>query len=622
MGVDIGMYEFLEYFLNRPWLVIVIFFVYVFFYMLSLFMSGPKAGKNPFSISHIKPVGDLVTDQQVRDRVIKQRFKLSKVPEEIDDLIIGSGIGGIGLASLLSRSGHRCLVLEQHDQAGGCCHTFHEKGYEFDTGIHYIGKMFDGADNRVLVDMVTGGKIEYPKMTDCFDMVCLGDPAKCKKYKIMDNRKAYAEELIKAFPEEKAAIEKFMEILRESRSYFYGFFVLKFIPKWLASFLSSIGVMNLLFRPWAKYTAQSTKDVLDSLTNNPELKAVLAYSYGDYGVAPSKSPFGIQSALINHYMGGAYYVRGGPSEIAFQAIPIIEKAGGRVLVNALVKKIILSDKGRAVGVEVKTGDGTAQIFAKRIISDAGVRNTFTKLLPQEVALKSKLYPTIKDVGNSISYMSVFIGLDGSQEELGIEGHNLWCFTRSYEPHIQNTVRIPPTASVLCLYPFCQDPWSKRFPNKSTCLVITVARYEWFARWQDERLKHRSEEYEGLKNRMGRQIWNQLTMICPKLEGHDDYFEVGSPLSNKHYLGFQEGEIYGLDHTINKFRPKSAIHLRPKTDIPGLYLTGQDILVCGFSGALYGGMLCASSILNRNLYNDLDKVVKEVRAANKLGKKTT
>jgi len=29
------------------------------------------------------------------------------------------------------------LVLEQHDVAGGCTHTFEENGYEFDTGLHY-----------------------------------------------------------------------------------------------------------------------------------------------------------------------------------------------------------------------------------------------------------------------------------------------------------------------------------------------------------------------------------------------------------------------------------------------------------------------------------------------------
>ena len=35
---------------------------------------------------------------------------------------------------MLGRAGQKVLVLEQHDQAGGACHTFIDKGYEFDTG--------------------------------------------------------------------------------------------------------------------------------------------------------------------------------------------------------------------------------------------------------------------------------------------------------------------------------------------------------------------------------------------------------------------------------------------------------------------------------------------------------
>ena len=61
-------------------------------------------------------------------------FVASKVPENLDAIIIGSGVGGLGLAVLLAKVGKKVLVLEQHDRAGGCCHTFTEKGFEFDVG--------------------------------------------------------------------------------------------------------------------------------------------------------------------------------------------------------------------------------------------------------------------------------------------------------------------------------------------------------------------------------------------------------------------------------------------------------------------------------------------------------
>ena len=54
-----------------------------------------------------------------------------KVPSDLDAIVIGSGIGGLSAAALLSKVGQRVLVLEQHDVAGGCTHTFADKGQGF-----------------------------------------------------------------------------------------------------------------------------------------------------------------------------------------------------------------------------------------------------------------------------------------------------------------------------------------------------------------------------------------------------------------------------------------------------------------------------------------------------------
>ena len=71
------------------------------------------------------------------------------------------------------------------------------------------------------------------------------------------------------------------------------------------------------------------------------------------GTSPSKSSFMMHALLTNHYTYGAYYPRGGSSEIAFHMIPVIEKSGGRVLVRAKVSKILTDDSGRAIGEENK-----------------------------------------------------------------------------------------------------------------------------------------------------------------------------------------------------------------------------------------------------------------------------
>ena len=51
-------------------------------------------------------------------------------------------------------------------------------------------------------------------------------------------------------------------------------------------------------------------------------------------------------------------------------------------------------------------------------------------------------------------------------------------------------------------------------------------------------------------------------------------DIGSPVTNKHYIAQPHGEIYGLDHSRQRFDLEVDTRLRPETDVPGLYLTGQ------------------------------------------------
>ena len=67
------------------------------------------------------------------------------------------------------------------------------------------------------------------------------------------------------------------------------------------------------------------------------------------GAIPSQASFAMHGALINHYMYGASYPRGGASEIAYHIIPVIEKSGGKVLVRAPVSDILFDDNGKAKG---------------------------------------------------------------------------------------------------------------------------------------------------------------------------------------------------------------------------------------------------------------------------------
>ena len=281
------------------------------------------------------------------------------------------------------------------------------------------------------------------------------------------------------------------------------------------------------------------------------------------------------------------------------------------------------------GVRVRKGGEDYDICAPLIISSAGIFNTYGKLLPPSVKDTPEVKSVLSSVRHGHAAMSVFVGLDGTKEELGLKAQNYWAFTDSHlDEATKRFLDLPAEEAgvtdiplLFISFPSSKDPtWDQRFPGKTTCAIITLANYEWFQPWENERVMKRGQDYEEVKNRIAEKMWEQTCKLFPQIKDRRSYFDVGSPLTNNYYIASPRGEIYGLDHHISRFSAETASKLRPETSIPGLYLSGQDIMTAGFSGAMFGGVMTASKVLNRNCMIDLMKFTKEIRQLNKNNKK--
>jgi hypothetical protein len=58
----------------------------------------------------------------------------SECVENVDVIIIGSGLAGLSCGALLSSCGRKVLVLESHDTPGGAAHSWERKGFHFESG--------------------------------------------------------------------------------------------------------------------------------------------------------------------------------------------------------------------------------------------------------------------------------------------------------------------------------------------------------------------------------------------------------------------------------------------------------------------------------------------------------
>ncbi len=137
------------------------------------------------------------------------------------------------------------------------------------------------------------------------------------------------------------------------------------------------------------------------------------------GVPPKNASCMIDALFLHHSKRGVYYPKGGASEIPYHIIQVLEKHGGKVLVNAPVSSILVDGMQNVygefaplepkigspdhyifafsdcivfffvwLGVAVKTGGEDVEIRAPVIISNVGMFTTFKKLLPSRYSGKS------------------------------------------------------------------------------------------------------------------------------------------------------------------------------------------------------------------------------------------
>jgi all-trans-retinol 13,14-reductase len=502
--------------------------------------------------------------------------------ERFDAVVIGSGLGGLTVAALLSRlKKKRVLVLERHHTAGGFTHEFGRPGgFLWDVGLHYVGEVGPEDMPQKVFRLIGDGSLHWSRMPDPYERYIYPDFSVDMPYGVESQKAA----LKAKFPTESASIDAYYRDLKKV----LPFFGVRLAPRPVA------WMTTRLFRKRYALAMQTTEAYLAHRFSDPKLRAVVTSFWGDYGLPPKESSFAVHALLALHYSRGAYYPVGGGQSIFRSIKPVIEASGGEVRTNHEAIRIVV-EQGRAVGVEVRIRRrGTyefAHFKAPIIVSDAGARATFGRLL-KDVSEVADLRAAIEPLPEPPGCVSLYLGLTESPSRLGLQGENLWVFD-GYD----HDVVLGPQDGLLkgrphfayISFPSLKDPEAKAH----TVEILSMGNTASLASFADTQWRQRGPEYEAVKARAAEGLLALAERAVPGLGSLVKYQEVATPLSVEHFLGHPNGAIYGLPMTPERYRISG---LGPRTPVRGLYLTGADAGVFGIVGALMTGVSTCAHIL--------------------------
>lgn len=510
----------------------------------------------------------------------------SRILASPDTIIIGSGIGGLALASLLAQKrGERVLVLEANGLPGGCTHCHEVDGFEFNSGVDSVGDMDPTVGRglaRPMIDFVTGGKLQWARMPDVHEVCAFGD----EEFSWHSSSEANIDWVEREFPGQ-GDVRAYYALEERCEWWSWSWGLTKLFPQWVPE-----GMRDMLYRSaggaWRRYMQRSVDQVMRSeLGFSPKLAAVFSYMYGNYGKIPALAPFTLHALVSYHYRHGAFYPVGGPAQIAATIIPIVEAAGGQVAVSSRVERILV-EGNRAVGVRLANGE---EVRAKNIVSDASAWLTFTQLLDPEVSQRHGYARRFDSLAPSPAHLSLELGYD---EHIELPKHIIW--------HMPHGPGVPPydlaaadrlykidqvmgamPAYVIC--PSARDPvYRQRHGDRSTVEVLAEAGPDWVERYRSD-VTFRAELTQRAKARL-LEIAHQRV---PALRGKTPRVERFRAPIGCNPMAWR-GCSYGLEISGDRFL--SHTHwLRAKTTIDGLYLTGQDSFLPGFAGALMSSQFC-------------------------------
>ncbi|MBE9046695.1 NAD(P)/FAD-dependent oxidoreductase [Pleurocapsales cyanobacterium LEGE 10410] len=495
--------------------------------------------------------------------------------QEVDVVVIGSGVGGLCCAALLAKYGYRVTVCESHTIPGGAAHSFERNGYKFDSGPSlYSGLSSSPTNNplRQVLDIIEedlewanydvwgcrlpeGDFNAYVGADHFCDVLAelRGENAVAQWRKLQAEMQPLAE-AVDALPPLAMRFDLGAAISMG-----------QYLPK-------TLGHLPNILRMTGPFS-----NILDGVVTDQFIRNWLDLLCFLLSGLPASGTVGAEMAFMfaEWYKPGVQldYPLGGSGAIVDALVRGVTKRGGEIIYNAHVEQVLVEQK-RAVGVRLRNGQ---EIKAnKAVVSNASIWDTLS-LIPEGVLPKS----FVRERSNTPeceSFMHLHLGIDATGLE-DLECHyivvNDW----------DKGVTAPQNVVVMSI-PSVLDP-SLAPAGKHGIHVYTPGN-EPYKLWAG--MDRRSVAYQQQKQERAEIMWQGLERVIPDIRDRVELTLIGTPLTHKRYLRRHHGS-YGPAHRAGK-----ALFPGSTTPLSGLLCCGDSTFPgIGIPAVAASGAIAANTI---------------------------
>ena len=455
-----------------------------------------------------------------------------------DVIIIGSGLGGLVCANLLSKKGMKVLVLERQHQPGGCLQSYRRGGMMYDTGLHYVGGLAEGQPLHDIFKELDLLSLPWQKLdTNGFDRIMIGD----REYRFAEGYDNFLETLAKDFPEDRESLQRY------------------------------ILLMQCTDEVWMQQT--NAYEYLSSIISNPLLLSVLSGACLKMELKRDTLPLFTYVHGNAPFIESSWRLRGDGNMIVHKLTENYTRHGGVLICDAEVEELV-EENGAICKAVCKNG----QIYeARYFISDA--HPSVTLSLVKESQLLKKVYRRrIDSLVNTNGMFTAQLLLKPDKvpyfnyNEFLYDGLEAWD-GRGY--------------MVSCRVPEDGSAYARQID------IITSMNISECAAWKDTRCMRRGNDYMQFKAQKAQQCIAVAERFLPGLHEHIQEIHTSTPLTYRDYNLSPDGSAYGIRK--DAAAPLLTV-LSPRTSIPNLMLTGQNLMLHGLHGVTMTAMYTTKEIV--------------------------